>query len=476
MNVAEYTRHDATGLAEEIRARRVSPEEVLGAARAAADRVDPQVNALIETFPHPLEYSADGPFAGVPFLIKDLILHATGVRNESGSRLLAGRYVAESDSELMTRFRRAGFATFGRTATPEFGFNATTEAVLQGPTRNPWNPAFSAGGSSGGAAAAVASGIVPVAHANDGGGSIRIPASACGLVGLKPSRGRTPAGPDFGMPLHGLGIEFVVARTVRDCAGVLDAVEGTDPGAPFNIESPALRYSSVIGTPPRRLRVALSTRFPGSAEADPDCVAAVQTVARTLEQLGHTVECATPDYNAESLSEANLTMWTSFLAASAMGIADALGRPFEPNEVEACTRACILHGMALKALDLERALAQMNGVSRAVGRFFGDYDLLLTPVTRMPTVSLGYLDQNDDSLDARGWCSKVFDYCAFTSLFNLTGTPALVLPAGKSGDLPVGVQLAAPMGDEATLLQVASLLEPALPWDQALPLIHASRE
>jgi len=472
MHVSEYACHDATALAQEIRAGHLSANEVLEAARAAARQLNPTLNALIDTFPAPLEHAADGPFAGVPFVLKDLVLHARGVPCDNGSRLTAGHGVPAADSELMARFRRAGFATFGRTTTPEFGFNASTECLLHGPTRNPWQPEHSPGGSSGGAAAAVAAGIVPVAHANDGGGSIRIPAAACGLVGLKPSRGRTPAGPDYGMPLLGLGIEFALTRTVRDCAAILDAVAGPDAGAPFQIAAPAQSYTSAIAAPLRRLRIAVSTRFPGAAETHADCVDATLQAARTLEAMGHHVEFASPEYCATSFARANLTAWTSFLAAAALGASQAIGRPYDGNGVEACTRACIAHGLSLKALDLELALADMNAVSRAVGRFFERFDLLVTPVTRIPTAPLGYLNQDDASLDARGWCDKVFDYCPFTPLFNVTGTPALSLPLGMSGDLPLGVQFAAPMCDEATLLQVAAALEVAMPWRDRRPRLH----
>ncbi|AOY90823.1 amidase [Cupriavidus sp. USMAA2-4] len=474
MQISDYASLDATALAQQIRAGHVSASEVMEAARAAARQLNPALNALIDIFPAALEHASEGPFAGVPFLLKDLVLHARGIPCDSGSRMTGGGIVPATDSELMARFRRAGFAAFGRTATPEFGFNATTECRLHGPTRNPWEPGHSAGGSSGGAAAAVAAGIVPVAHANDGGGSIRIPAAACGLVGLKPSRGRTPAGPDYGLPLLGLGIEFVLTRTVRDCAAVLDAVSGPDSGAPFRIEAPALPYADAIAAPLRRLRVAVSTRFPGSAETHPDCIAATLQAARTLESMGHHVEFASPEYCAESLASANRTAWTSFLAAAALGTGQAIGRPYDGSGVEACTRACIEHGLALKALDLELALAGMNAVSRALGGFFERYDLLVTPVTRVPTVPLGYLDQDDATLDARGWCDKVFDYCPFTPLFNVTGTPALSLPLGMSGGLPLGVQFAAPMCDEATLLQVAAALEQAMPWRERRPRLYAA--
>lgn len=474
MNLTDYARFDATGLAEAIRSGQCSAAEAALAAAEAARRLNPELNALIQVFEAPLAHSKDAPFAGVPFLMKDLLLHAEGISCEMGSRLTARVPASPADSELMRRFRQAGLAAVGRTTTPEFGFNASTECVLNGPTRNPWDPAHSPGGSSGGSAAAVAAGIVPVAHANDGGGSIRIPAAACGLVGLKPTRGRTPLGPDFALPLLGMGIEFVVSRTVRDCAALLDAVEGPEVGAMFDIPRPTQAYADVILTAPRRLRVAVSTRFPGAAETHADCVAAAEATGRLLESLGHVVDYATPAYDPEAFAAANVTAWSSFLASAAIGSAQALGRPYDPALVEACTAACVKHGASLTALDLELALMQMNGINRAVGHFFTRHDLLVTPMLRTPTVKLGYLDQNDASLDARGWCAKIFDYAAFTALFNMTGSPALSLPLGMSGHLPLGVQLAAPMGDEATLLQVAAVLEEAMPWRGRKPRLHAS--
>ena len=473
MKVEEYVAYDATGLAQEIRAGNVSAREVMQAAQAAAESVNPEVNAIIEMFDQPLEYAAEGPFAGVPFLIKDIVLHAAGVASEAGSRLLAGRYVSGTDSELMTRFKRAGLATFGRTATPEFGFNATTEPILNGPTRNPWNLDHSSGGSSGGAAAAVAAGIVPVAHANDGGGSIRVPAAACGLVGLMPSRGRTPVGPDYNLPLYGLGIEFAVTRTVRDCAALLDAVEGPEVGAMFNIPRPEGRYVDAIKKPPKRLRIAVATSFPGVAATHRDCVAAVERVAQELEHLGHDVEFATPVYDPRALAISTRMAWSSFLASSALGAAAAFGQEFDPRQVEACSHACIDYGRRLSSLDVLNMLSQFNGLARAVGMFFNDYDVLLTPVTRFSTVKIGEMNQNDPELDAVDWCQKVFDYCPFTGLFNITGTPAIALPAAWSGDLPVGVQLAGPMGSETSLLQVAATLEQSLKWGTRIPRIYA---
>lgn len=475
MNLDEYSRLDATALAEHIRDRQISAAEAQQCARDAAAALNPRLNAIIELFDQPLAHDAQGPFGGVPFLIKDLVLHAEGVRNEAGSRLCAG-IVAPHDSALMQRFRRAGLATMGRTHTPELGFNATTESRFGGLTRNPWNPERIAGGSSGGSAAAVAAGIVPIAHANDGGGSIRIPAAVNGLVGLKPSRGRISGGPDYGMPLLGLGIEGVVCRTVRDAAAALDAMHGPEPGDPFLMAPPAQPYAQAIQAPVRRLRIAVATQFPGAQPAEPACADAVQATARTLAGLGHHVEEAVPAYAHEDYLSATRTFWSSFLAAAVVGTAQMRQIPLEQalGEVQACTRATAEYGLGLRALDLELALVQMNAVSRAVAPFFAQYDLLLTPTLRTAPLPLGTLDQDDASRGAKGFFDHLFGYVPYTPLFNFTGQPALSLPLAMADGLPIGLHFVAPMGDEATLLQLAAQLEQAMPWAGRRPGLHAS--
>lgn len=476
MNLAEYSSLDATALAEAIRRKDLSAAEAQKCARDAAAALNPHINAVIELFNAPLSHDAQGPFGGVPFLIKDLVLHAEGVRCQAGSRLLGDGLASPADSALMARFRRAGFATLGRTHTPEFGFNATTESAFGGATRNPWNPAHSAGGSSGGSAAAVAAGIVPIAHANDGGGSIRIPAAACGLVGLKPSRGRVSAGPGYGLPLMGLGIEGVVCRTVRDAAGALDAIGGAEPGDPFLMSPPAQPYVRALAAPPRPLRIAMSTQFPGTQQAARACVEAVEATAAVLASLGHVVEWATPTYAHEAFFAATRTFWSSFLAAGVAGVAQVLQIPLEKalTQVQACTRATAEHGLRLSALDLESALVQMNAVSREVAPFFARYDILLSPTMRTPPVALGVLDQDDPSRDAQGFFDHLFGYATTTPLANLTGQPAISLPLAMAGDLPIGVQCMASMGDEATLLQLAAQLEQAMPWATRRPALHAA--
>lgn len=476
MHLADYSRLDATALADAIRRKETTAAEAQRCAREAAAALNPQLNAIIELFDAPLAHEAQGPFGGVPFLIKDLVLQAEGVRCQAGSRLFGPGLPAPADSALMARFRRAGFATLGRTHTPEFGFNATTESAFGGATRNPWNPAHSTGGSSGGSAAAVAAGIVPVAHANDGGGSIRIPAAACGLVGLKPSRGRVSAGPGYGLPLMGLGIEGVVCRTVRDAAGALDAMHGPELGDPFLMAPPAQPYAQAIGTPPRRLRIAVTTQFPGTQPAARACVEAVEATAAVLADLGHVVEWDTPAYAHEAFLAATRTFWSSFLAAGVAGVAQALQITVDQAlaQVQACTRATAEHGLRLSALDLELALMQMNAVSREVAPFFARHDILLSPTMRTPPVALGVLDQDDAARDAQGFFDHLFDYAACTPLANLTGQPAISLPLAMAGDLPIGVQCMAPMGDEATLLQLAAQLEQAMPWSARRPALHAA--
>jgi len=476
MNLADYSRLDATGLAECIRRKDISAAEAQQCARQAATALNPHINAMAELFDAPLSHDAQGPLGGVPFLIKDLVLQAEGVRCQAGSRLFGDGLPAAADSALMARFRRAGLATLGRTWTPELGFNATTESALGGATRNPWNLAHSAGGSSGGSAAAVAAGIVPMAHANDGGGSIRVPAAACGLIGLKSSRGRISAGPGYGQPLMGLGMEGVVCRTVRDAAAALDLMHGPELGDPFLMAAPAQPYAQAIRSAPRRLRIAVSTQFPGTQPAAQPCVDAVEATARTLAGLGHAVEWATPSYAHEAFFSATRTFWSSLLAAGVAGVAQALQMPLEKalGQVQACTRATAEHGLRLSALDLELALAQMNAVSREVAPFFAQHDILLTPTMRTPPVALGYLDQDDPARDAQGFFDHLFDYATFTPLANLTGQPAISLPLGMAGDLPIGVQCMAPMGDEATLLQLAAQLEQAMPWAARRPALHAA--
>ncbi|GAA4694258.1 amidase family protein [Pseudonocardia yuanmonensis] len=467
MKPDEYADLDATALAALIRAGEVTAEEVHAAAADALDAVQPALNGLVgERFATPLDHDATGPFAGVPFAIKDLIVHAAGVPQRAGTRLLGEGVPMPADTYLMARFRRAGLATLGLTATPELGFNASTEPVATGPVRNPWDLGRSPGGSSGGSAALVAARALPMAHANDGGGSIRIPAAACGLVGLKPSRGRTSPGPDYADPLLGLGIEFAVTRTVRDCAGLLDAVHGHEPGDRYLLPDPVRPYAEEVRDGSRPLRIALhTTPFSGGGAVDPRCVAATEAVGRTLEGLGHTVEPAAPELDAAAFDDANLVAWTSFLADGVDSLAAALGVEPGPGYLEATTLACVEYGRTLRASDLYAADRVFNATTRAVARFHQQYDLVLTPTMNVPSTPLGHLDADDGSLDARGWYDRIFATAGFTALSNVTGNPAISLPLGRTEEeWPIGVQLTGPYAGEGTLLAVAGDLERALPW------------
>ncbi|MGE3284526.1 MAG: amidase [Pseudonocardia sp.] len=474
MKPAEYTDLDATALAALIRSGEVSAQEVQDAAATALDAVSPELNALVgERFAAPLTYAPDGPFTGVPFAIKDLVLHAEGVSQRAGTRLLGPGLPMPSDTHLMARFRRAGLATMGVTATPELGFNANTEAVATGSVHNPWDVTRSPGGSSGGSAALVAARALPVAHANDGGGSIRIPAAACGLVGLKVSRGRTSPGPDYSDPLLGLGVEFALTRTVRDCAGLLDAVHGHEPGDRYLLPDPLRPYTQETSS--RRLRVALhTTPFSGTGAVDPRCVEATEATARLLEELGHTVEPAVPALDAAAFDDANLVAWCSFLADGVDVVAGMLGIEPGPEHLEATTLACAAHGRTLSASDLYAADRVFNAVTRAVAVFHQTYDVILTPTMNVPNTALGHLNANDPTHDARGWYDHIFASAGFTALSNVTGNPAISLPMGRTEEgWPIGVQLIAPYADEATLLGIAADLERARPWIGHRPAVLA---
>jgi amidase len=475
VKVTEYIEHDATGLADLVRAGEVTADEVHAAARTAIESVNGELNALVgDLFDEPLAAGADGPFAGVPFAIKDLVLHAEGIPQRDGSRLLGPGFAFPYDTALMTRFRAAGLAAMGITATPEFGFNAATEPVANGATRNPWDTSRSPGGSSGGSAALVAARALPVAHANDGGGSIRIPAAASGLVGLKPSRGRVSVAPDFADPLMGLGIEFAVTRTVRDAAGLLDAVHGSEPGDKYLLPGPATSYLDAARPPAGPLRIAVTTTAPNGVPVDPACVAAVQATARALAEAGHTVEEAAPRYDVEAFDTANLTAWCSFLADGAFGVAAALGVTLSTDVLEHTTLACAEYGRSLSALDMYSAERVFNATTRAVAGFFGDYDLLLTPTTASPNTAIGHLNADDPSLDARGWYDRIFAFAPFTALSNITGAPAISVPGTPSPEgWPVGVQIVGRYAAEETLLGVAALLEEATPWADRRPAVLA---
>lgn len=477
MKLTEYASYDALGLADLVRRKQVTPRELAQLALNGIDALNPTLNAVIGKLSNWeaafAEQPTNGAFYGVPFLVKDLVLHLKGVPCDMGSRLIKGKFVSPHDTDLAQRFRKSGVMILARTNTPELGFNANTEPLVYGSTRNPWGTRHSAGGSSGGSAAAVAAGIVPIAHANDGGGSIRVPAANCGLVGVKPTRGRTPVGPEFGEPLHGMGIEHVVSRTVRDSAAMLDAIEGPAVGDRFVIPRPTRPYAQEAATKPRRLKIALSTKGMMNAKIDPACVRAVEETGKLCQSLGHHVEEATPEYDEGAFHASNLVYWCGFLAGGIAGASQMLGLTPSPDNLEAATWACFQHGASLKLLDLEMADTLCNMVCRTVAQFFTRYDLLLTPVNGAPPLELGVLNQNGSYGDAKGWYDFVFQHVPFTALYNMTGQPAMSLPLQQSAaGLPIGMHFVAPYGDEATLFNLAGQLEEAAPWSKRVPSVH----
>ncbi|MCW7538437.1 amidase [Aquabacterium sp. A7-Y] len=478
LSPAEYTRHDATGLAALVRKGEVSAQELAQCAHAAMSTVNPRINAvigLIAVDAGALQQAASGPFQGVPFLLKDVAIGAQGVPREMGSRLLQGVFRSQHDSYLMTRFRKAGLVSLGRTNTPEFAFNVSTEPAAFGPTRNPWDLRLSAGGSSGGSAAAVAAGIVPMAHATDGGGSIRIPAAHNGLFGLKPTRGRVSPGPEVADPLFGMGVDFALSRSVRDSAALLDAVEGPAPGDPYTIARPQRPYAIEVHTAPRRLKVAFHVDAGQLGSTDPQVVSAVRKTANLLQSLGHHVEEAQPKYDEELFHAANLRLWTAFLASGVAALSPVVGRVPSPENLESSSWSSYLAGKRMTALELAEAQAWMNAICRQVAPFFSQYDVLLTPVMAAPPLPLGTLNANEAGLSAEAHYRRVFQHAPFTALYNMTGQPAMSLPLASSHEgLPIGMQIVGQYGDEATLFQLAGQLERALPWAQRRPPVHAS--
>ncbi|MGE0121092.1 MAG: amidase [Dongiaceae bacterium] len=476
MNLGDYARHDGLGLAALVRKREVSPRELCRLALDGVAAVNPRLNAVIETFPERVPASDDvppGPFAGVPFLVKDFPIEA-GVRGEMGSRLAAG-FAPDRDSEIMTRLRVAGLVNLGRTAASELGLAALTASVHAGITRNPWDPARSTAGSSGGAAAAVAAGIVPIAQGGDGGGSIRNPASFCGLVGLKPSRGRISLAPDEGYPYSGMTVVFALTRSVRDCAALLDAVAGPAVGDPFEIPAPARPWLEETARPAGRLRLAFTARAWSGLPVDPEVARATAATAAACERLGLAVTEAAPAFDYDAFLAAQIDLWCAHTAASIDAVARALGRAPSEANLETTTWAVYRAGKEMSASRFLAAEAVYNEVTRAVAPFFRRHDVLLTPTNTALPLPLDRHDLNAPGATVR----DLFDHLApietFTALFNATGQPALSLPLHWSrAGLPIGMQLVGRFGDEAALFRLAAALEQALPWRERRPAVHVA--
>lgn len=476
LSVEEYSSYDAVGLAELIRAGDVKPSEVHEAGVNAAKRADRRLHACIEgPWDTPLDASTGGAFTGVPFVLKDLLCHAAGIPLHLGSRALADGIVLDHDSELMARFRRAGLAAVASTKIPEFALSPTTEALLGGAVLNPWDPSRSPGGSSGGAAAMVAAGAVPIAHANDGAGSIRIPACHTGTVGLKPSRGRVPIGPGVSEAFYGNVVEFAITRTVRDAASLLDVVHGNLPGEKYSAPMPSRCYRDELGRPSGALRIALCADSWNELSVDPEVVRTMESTAQLLSDLGHHVELARPALDWEALLAAMVTTFCAGTAADVIPLGEALGVGVSPDYFEATTIAAAEAGRSVTPIDLARAFATNNTANRQMAAFMREWDVFVTPTALTPPVALGTFRADDPSFTAPQWVRKVITPYPMCGLYNVTGAPAVSLPLGTtSGGLPIGVQFGADIYREDTLLRLAAQLERARPWADRKPVLHVS--
>lgn len=468
-----YLKHDALGLAELVRTKQVTPAELLDEAIRRAELQDGRFNFIAhKLYDHGRKAIADGlpdgPFRGVPFLIKDLNTHIAGTRTGQGSRLYAD-YVADRTSELVLRHQAAGLVVFGKTTTPEFGLTGTTESLATGATRNPWNPDHSTGGSSGGAAAAVAAGVVPLAHASDGGGSIRIPASNCGLFGLKPSRGRIPMGPGRTEGWGGLSTNGAVSRSVRDSAALLDATWGIEAGSRYSAPEPDGSYLSQVTKKPGRLRIALMLEPIAGTPVDPEVIAATRAAAALCETLGHSVEEKSFKFDAARFGEASFALISTAMAVDIDARAAALKVKPGPDNLEKITLGFYGAGKQLPGTAVAAASNVVQDAAISVARFMADYDVILSPVLASPPIALGRIDLNHD--DFAGWGQVVGAHVSFTGLFNATGQPSMSVPLAVSkAGLPLGAMFTGRYGDEALLLRLAGQLERAAPWTGIAPV------
>ncbi len=482
MNLEEYSQLDGVALAELVRRGEALPSELAKLALAAIEKLNPSLNAVIETYPERagMQFSdvdASAPLAGVPMLLKDTGATDKDKAQSCGSRIGRG-YIADADAYLTERYKQAGLNILGRTTLPEFAQAATTESALTGATCNPWDSSRSTGGSSGGSAAAVASGMVPIAHGTDTGGSIRIPAACCGLVGLKPSRGRISNGPLLDDTLYGgLNTEHIICRSVRDTAAVLQ-ISCSSPGIgdAYPIAAPAMHYNLQSGLPVAPLRIAVTCTTQSGLSVDPCMVEATNRVARQLAELGHHIDqVKLPiDNELEAYARADSVVWAYSTAREVQRLALATGNPIDEQHLERPTLEAIDFSRALQLDDWFESMATYNRLRRTIGAFFTGYDLLLTPTVSTLAPKLGTLNSNRD-ISFEDFMEKTANFCPHTAVFNVTGQPAISLPLCCSEEgLPIGIQVVAGLGDEATLLRVAAQLEEAMPWQHRLPPIHAA--
>lgn len=477
---AEYHEYDGLGLAELVRRRQVTATELAEEAIDRVEEVNPKLNAVVTPMYEQAQALAagaasEGAFAGVPFLLKDLGAPLAGVPMCNGSRFHRD-WVPDHDSELVRRFKAAGLVTIGKTNTPEYGCSPVTEPELFGPTRNPWDLNRTPGGSSGGSAAAVAACVVPVAHGNDGGGSIRTPASCCGVFGLKPTRGRNPMGPDVGEGWHGLGCDHVLSRSVRDSAAILDATAGPDAGAPYFAPPVPFRFLDQVAADPGRLRIAYSLQphFP-SRPLHPDCVAAVESTMKLCQDLGHELTDTRLPVDAAALAKAMLIVMCASAKADMEESGALFNRQATIDDFEPVTWALAQRAESITSTELSRAIRLFQRQSRLVGGCFDGFDVLVTPTLPTPPVAIGtprFRGDEERLLNGaiEDLAEQMFDFTPYTPLFNITGQPAMSVPMYWNDEgLPIGVHFVGRYGDEATLFRLAGQLERARPWFCHLP-------
>ncbi len=472
MNLSEFAAYDGLGLARLLQKKEITTKELAALVNQGVEKVNPELNAVLEVFEDRVEkpdagiQNPKGPFAGVPFMYKDLGAGEIGRIQEMGSMLFAGHLV-EEESFLTEKFLNAGFLGMGRTALPEFGMSCSTESPIHGRTANPWKPEHTSGGSSGGSAAAVSAGIVPIAHTSDLGGSTRLPASCCGLVGLKPTRGRVSIGPEFRDYPMGTLSEFVCTRTVRDTAAVLDAVEGPGRDEVRTVPKPEGSYLNDVGAGCDNLKVAVWTDSMIDVPVDPEVAATVKAVAKTLADMGHTVDKADYRFDYPEFQSHDEKMTGVLIAGAVEYMAYANGMTVQDEQLDAITLDLKRKGLAATGLDVYAALEAYNVLRHSIHDFFNDWDVLLTPtMTILPEL----MPVENDTYFSWG------RYCQFLLPPSVAGNPCMTLPLGMSqSGFPIGVQLITPFGDESTLFRMAGALEEAMPWKDRTPLIHVSK-
>jgi amidase len=473
MQPEEYMAFDAMGLAELVHRGEVTPPELTEAAIERIEALNGRLNAVVETdfgraraAARAMDIAA--PLAGVPFLAKDVNIEVAGLHLTSSCRWLDGLPPATADAPLAARWRSAGLSIMGRTNAPEFAGEFVTEPTWRGSTQNPWDLKRSPGGSSGGAAAAVASGMVPIAHGTDSGGSIRVPAAACGLVGLKPSRGWVPVGPQQDELAGGLDCEHVLARSVRDSAVMLDLTRGPESTSRYPMQRAGEPFLAATFVAPAPLRIGIAMRAPGGIEPVDEIGAAVEQAAKALGQAGHSVsEFQFPD--SANIGELSTLVWMSATAEEIDFYRGRVGREPRPEELEALTWACVALAKRCSAADYLRARRALTAATRDMADAFTRIDVLLLPTTATLPVRTGQIDGRTAAFDLARWSQDSYSYAPYTELFNVTGQPAISLPlAMSSGALPIGVQLAAPLGEDSRLLALAAWFEREQPWEARL--------